>query len=265
VKNATEVATLKGHEEGVGALDFSPDSKTLASSDRNRINLWDVAGGKTTPMLTFNASSSMLLFSSDGKTLASHHDGIHLWNLEKKEVCEVLKAKEGRVARNGMMYNPEGKLLAATVDLRGRAHLYDAVEGKEIATLEHQSGVDCLAFSRDGKMVVTADSGTIRLWDVATGKPKFMLKVDDHVGCFAFNPKGTLLAIGRRRDTDTTGGIISLHDTATGQELAVMKGMTRGIYHMVFSPDGKVLAACDSGLEKNIKLWSIPEVIKTEK
>src|SRR5438876_12138816 len=45
-EKARELFTLKGHADGVSDVAFSPDGKTLASSDGNTIKLWDASNGK---------------------------------------------------------------------------------------------------------------------------------------------------------------------------------------------------------------------------
>ncbi len=71
------VASLTGHTEGVGAVAFSPDGKTLASgSDDHTVRLWDISD-PTRPRLPVGSLTGHIggvfsvAFSPDGKTLAS--------------------------------------------------------------------------------------------------------------------------------------------------------------------------------------------------
>jgi WD40 repeat protein/tRNA A-37 threonylcarbamoyl transferase component Bud32 len=73
---------LKGHEDAVCCVSFSPDGKTLAAGDRSgAIRLWNVASGRH--LLTLNAHAGPvngLAFRADGRALASCSDSeIRVW------------------------------------------------------------------------------------------------------------------------------------------------------------------------------------------
>ncbi|HEX3147337.1 MAG TPA: hypothetical protein VHR66_04595 [Gemmataceae bacterium] len=54
-----------------------------------------------------------------------------------------------------------------------------------------------------------------------------------------------------------------LWDPKTGKELAVLKGHSRWVYTVAFSPDGKTLA---SGQQDGvILLWDVPAIKLSEK
>jgi WD40 repeat protein len=117
-----------------------------------------------------------------------------------------------------------------------------------------------LVFSADGKTLAAAESYTISLWDVATGKRR-----PDHPGhaspvqSLAFSPTGTSLASGEAED-DT----LLVWNLATRKPQHAFSGHFPGLLSLAYSPDGKILASGDgyergsSGvLETKIRLWDL--------
>jgi WD40 repeat protein len=82
--------------------------------------------------------------------------------------------------------------------------LWEAATGKAVATLSgHTGGVGAVAFSPDGKLVLTGSAdNTARLWEAATGKP--VATLSGHtigVRVVAFSPDGKLVLTGSGDNT----------------------------------------------------------------
>ncbi|KAG9389516.1 Protein kinase domain [Carpediemonas membranifera] len=100
--------SLRGHEDFVFSVTFSPDGTLLASGSRdNTIRLWGTRTWECAAhFLDHNGSVLAVAFSPDGRTLASGSDDdtIKLWSIGSGECFETLRghAKEyccpGRVA-----------------------------------------------------------------------------------------------------------------------------------------------------------------------
>src|SRR6476659_3527098 len=121
-----------------------------------------------------------------------------------------------------------------------------AQEPKLRATLQgHTNPVVSVAYSPDGKTLASASyDGTLKLWDVTTGKERATLK--GHTGCVgsvAFSPDGKTLAsaIMGSPIPDVDNKTIKLWDVTTGTERAILKGHEGMVYSVAFSPDGKTL------------------------
>ena len=84
--------TLTGHEDFVSNITFSPDGKTLASSSYDEARLWGVNSGRLLRTLTGHKNSiGSLVFSPDGKTLASSsYDEARLWNAKTGQLQQTL-------------------------------------------------------------------------------------------------------------------------------------------------------------------------------
>jgi WD40 repeat protein len=116
--------------------------------------------------------------------------------------------------------------------------------------LRHTNNVNGVAFSPDGKMVVSCGwDHAVRLWDGETGAPIRQLLGSVDCGTFgaAFAPDGSRLAtVGER-------GLIRLFDPLTGSELWKATTNNERVYGVAFSPDGKTVAT--AGSETMVRLW----------
>src|SRR5438552_15161117 len=108
----------------------------------------------------------------------------------------------------------------------------------------HPSPLPCesAVLSPNGTLLATAHgwsqtAGEARIWDVKTGKARFVFREPRGVRSVAFSPDGKLLAAG------DFSNLIKLHDVATGKLVTVLRGHTGGVNSLVFSKDGKRLAS----------------------
>ncbi len=214
--------TLTGHTRRIKSLAFSPDGKVLASGDEYRtIHLWDLDTATSHATYKASVSFSALTFSPNGKLLASGsgNGSVRLWNAESKQ-----EGWRGAINR-----------FLPTLTLKG-----------------HKDGVSALAFSPDGKTLLTgSDDGTIRAWDTITGKEQFR--------CPGHTSEISGLAV-----SDGGNTLISVHswknqllhwDINVGHHLS-------GTFFKwkspeAISPDATTLIMKDWKGKNKIKLWNI--------
>jgi WD40 repeat protein/Flp pilus assembly protein TadD len=111
-----------------------------------------------------------------------------------------------------------------------------------------ESQVGGVAFSSDGRMILTACRETVRLWDAATGRligeP---LEHPDYVGSVAFSPDGHTVLTGCADGA-------RLWDVATGRPIGRRLGDPGMMGIVAFSPDGQTIFG---GGSRTARLWDV--------
>lgn len=109
----------------------------------------------------------------------------------------------------------------------------------------HTSAVTALAFSPDGKSLVSASRDAIKLWDIGTEKT--LSSPAALVYCVVFSPDGKTIA-------GTVDKNVQLWDSATGKEIATFEGHANPVRSVAFSPDSKTLASAE---HEKVCLWDL--------
>ena len=192
-----ELATsnlLKKLETSVFApsLRFSPDSKEVAMIDMDgKVSIVHGQGGAEpfavkSQFQAHQERGIMLAWSGDGKRLATSGGDktTRVWDAATHKelrklphnewVWSVAYSRDSKVIATGtggpLIGHPFNQNYQHSND--NTVRLWDAAEGKLLRDLKgHTERVRCLAFTPDGKQVVSGGfDGTLRAWDVANGK-----------------------------------------------------------------------------------------------
>jgi WD40 repeat protein len=196
---------------GFPAVAIFPNGKSLPSG----VRIWDIETGKKRAELKLNSRKSISCLSPDGKTLAVGGEGqIILWDIETDRQTQILTmpgntsdqsrlnpgsktaAPTGNPRVDWITFSPDGRVLATgtspyqrRVDPRPPVILWDWRQAKPLVTLPpHVGGLTAIAFSRDGRMLATANQDKeINLWETGSGKRLQMVAVDQEVCDVAFS------------------------------------------------------------------------------
>src|SRR5262249_37459665 len=162
---------------------FLPDGRHVASSDADgMLRLWDVKSGDQVRVFKgHKACVYGVAAAPDGKSIASASvdKTVRLWEVESgKELQKFeLNSQGGRVA-----FSPDGRrLLCAEFD-GNVLHLLDIRTGRELRPLighrarSNHDTIKYVAFTPDSRRALSSgDDGTLRLWDVESGKELYRL------------------------------------------------------------------------------------------
>ena len=246
-KRTKLVRVLGGYEwkyEGlVSAVALSPDGHSVLASVPD-LRLCDASSGRE--VRRFDALdpegsfASCLAFSPDGKLVASGNDSfVALWNPETGKCT-------GKVKRPGVksvVFSPDGKHLATTTDSAVKIWDLGEDEGTFGASIDlPTSSSGELAYSRDGKLILSGGNGALQLWELPSGKllRAFPVKAGTSVKGVALLPDGSR-ALSATSDTSMVGEL-TLWDAKKGTAIrSLRRKRSSGLIASVsFAPNGKL-------------------------
>jgi WD40 repeat protein len=166
---------------------------------------------------------------------------VQIWSDTDREVS--------RLDGSGVLaigYAADGKLV--TGNWAGSVQLWETTQGREAGRLPHGGPVQSMAYTPDGKHLLTNSSDrSVRVWDSAASREVTRIETDQD-GHVALDPDG-------KRFVGFLGDAMHVFDLGTKE--ITRSQMPSGTGGSVFTRDGKYLAT--AGLDNNVRLWAMPE------
>jgi WD40 repeat protein len=128
-------------------------------------------------------------------------------------------------------------------------------DGKDVKAA-HLSLVESMAWSPDGKYLVSGSFQEIAVWDPLTGEQRHKITGFAHgVVALTFSQDSKLLGVAGGEPT--VEGEIKVFEVGTWKQLTDIKnGHSDTVYGIAFSPDNKMLAT--GSADKFVKVWELP-------
>jgi WD40 repeat protein/serine/threonine protein kinase len=223
-KTGKQEFVLKGHEQPLLGLAFSPNGQELLSRAGipakfslsnwpeaesaidfrgyprpGELKLWDLRTSKAVISIANPQRPPLGAFTPDGRHLITvdHARTVTVWDVNSGQVVKRQKLEYGPDLYF-MGFSPDRRLLMSQNN-QGQLIVWDIAAGQAIQTLAgHTELIHCAAFSPDSMYFATGSSDrTIRLWDLRSEKEFLTLHGHTNsIGSLAFSPDGQQLASG---------------------------------------------------------------------
>jgi RNA polymerase sigma factor (sigma-70 family) len=225
---------------------FAPDGRSLAAGRTTAtISVWDLKAGKPTPASADPDGGVFAMRFTAGDRLLTVADDVSLHDWRTGKVVERLPDPRERPF-GGYSLSPDLRL-AVDSEPKGTIRLMNARTGEIVRLLKgHTSLAETTLFSADGKRLFSrGHDGTVRAWEVATGKELLKLTADTPRSGdrLALSADGRLLACSH---AGGDGRVVHVWDAATGRELHRLTPPKGHVGNLEFAPDGRLLA-CATG------------------
>lgn len=296
--SVTQTFSRTGHYREAAPMSFSSNSRLLAfSHEKTKIKIVDLTNSKEEILGAHPGQVKALSFLDEDKTLASHGEferEMKIWDLKKRKpmqpislgsrffVYEMILSPSARwcvlagmpmpfyhvnsLKIHGQVFNPstntdidlsENETLFAGVGAGSRGiWLWDIQFSRATHSLPIPEKTELMAISPDGTLIAQAKDHLIRILEVKTGKELVELAASGQIRGLTFSPDSqSLVSI----DSSKKLNFWDVKQAKVKQSLIAdyPESYQR---RMTFSPDGKLLAFCDSGQARLLKSDSKEEI-----
>ena len=274
--NGQHIRTCKGHLERVNAVAWSPDSTRIASaSDDGTVHIWEASTAKLlytynehvgqvntvawSPIVSTTPSSALIASAGTDRT-------VQVWNATSGQVSFVFRNHADAI--HSIAWSPDGKrivsggedktvlLWSPTIEPPQKRSLMNFFSStltpprNTVKLTGHEERVNAVAWSPDGKYVVSAGSDyRVLIYDALTGR--MLLSYGQNSkgmkNCVAWSPTGNMLASGGNNK------LVELWNASTRKQTFTYRGHLGYVTALAWSPDGSLIAS--AGVDRTMQVW----------
>ncbi len=225
--------SLMGHTAPITSVIYSPDNKYILTAGRDKVAiLYDAQSGEMIKIFPHPAPVLSASFSFDSrKIVTTDNSSAFLWDVATGKQLTKLSRASGDFKLAGFSHS--GNLLVTV----GRKIIF---RNSDTYTniLSEQSfpdNITCMAFSPNGKLLITGGQNSAIIWNTKKGNKLFTLHGNTGaISSATFSPDGKRIVTGSLHS-------VTIWDTITGKELLTIPQEEKWAASLAFSPDGNLL------------------------
>ena len=247
LREGIPVGLLKGHQEAILSLDFSPDGEKLVSGSTDDTSIiWDVrAKAPLAQLRGHQGDVNAVRFTSDGSAVVTAGDDntLKVWRVSDGALLKTLTGHSDKVVALAISAR-DGAVASGALD--GTIRLWDLRAGKSVKEIAQGTEVMSLAFSPDGTRLLSGVGRApyvCHVYDVASGTELASYRGHDNIVLATAIAPDSTTAVTAGGDNNE----IHFWNLRDGKPIRALAGIGRAVWSVGFSADSRFIAW---GIEK---------------
>ena len=198
VWNAETYEEVIKHEEGVNAVDFSPDSTRLvAGTDKNRAIVWDLATGKQVQTHSHENWAIAAKYSPQGDRIATatYKGPVRVWDSNDGRLLVDIGVAVTPTLNTGLLWSHDHLLVVSDKKIEE----FDASTGSKVSEwpIPDTDEASCIALPKHEQFIAFSSQRIVTFRDTLThNQLPLTLQHPESIRSIAFSPDDRILAIG---------------------------------------------------------------------